>query len=78
MYTKVKETNQSGFDPVGVESLLNVDERGKGVLMAAEAQGVHKAEGHPSSCGRMVERSASVNEVLEKFESAGCERNVTI
>ena len=77
--TEVKETNQSGFDPTRVKSLLNVDERGKGVLMAAEAQRVHKAGGYPpwegSSCGRMVGRTASVNEVLEKFESAGCERN---
>ena len=44
--TEVKETNQSGFDPAGAKSLLHVDELDKGVLMAAEAQGVHKAEGH--------------------------------
>ena len=41
--TEIKETEKSGFDPAGVKSLLDVDERGKGV---AEAQGVHKAEGH--------------------------------
>ena len=44
--TEVKETNQSGFDPAGVKSLLDVDERDKGVLVTAEAQGIHKAEGH--------------------------------
>ena len=87
--TEVKDTNQSGFDPAGVKSLLNVDERGKSVLVAAEAQGVHKAEGH--SVGTPAEtaltrvglwknarRNASVNEVLENFESAGYERNGTI
>ena len=44
--TEVKETDKSGFDPAGVESLLDVNERDKGVLMTAEAQGIHKAEGH--------------------------------
>ena len=44
--TEVKETNQSGFDPAGVKSLLDLDERDKGVLVTAEAQGVHEAEGH--------------------------------
>ena len=44
--TEVKETNQSGFDPAGVKSLLNADELDKGVLVTAEAQGIHKAEGH--------------------------------
>ena len=84
--TEVKETNQSGFDPAGVRSLLNVDERDKGVLVAAEAQGVHKAEGHgggtavETALGRVelwknVGGNASVNEVLEKTKSAGCERN---
>ena len=34
---EVKETNQSGFDPAGVESFLDVNGRGKSVLMAAEA-----------------------------------------
>ena len=37
--TKVKETNQSAFDPAGVKSLLNVDERDNGVLVTAGAQG---------------------------------------
>ena len=44
--TEVKETNQSGFDRAGVKSLLHVEERDKGVLVAAEAQGVHETEGH--------------------------------
>ena len=39
-------TNQSGFDPVRVESLLDVNERDKSVLVTAEAQGVYEAEGH--------------------------------
>ena len=43
--TEVKETNQSGFYPAGVGSLLDVNERDKGVLVTAEAQGIHKAEG---------------------------------
>ena len=69
-----------------VKSLLNVDERDKGVLVTAEAQGIHKAEGHSvgtkaeTALGRVelwknVGSNASVNEVLENFESAGCERN---
>ena len=52
------------FDPAGVRSLLIVDERDKGVLVTAEAQGIHKADGHGvgiaaetalegSSCGKM-------------------------
>ena len=76
--TEVKETNQSGFDPAGVKSLRDVDERGKGVLMAAEAQGVHEAEGHgvgtptETALGRIelwknVGRNASINQVLEDF-----------
>ena len=84
-----RPVTQSGFDPAGVKSLLNVDERGKGVLMAAEAQGVHKAEGHSigtpaeTAVGRVelwknVGRNARVNEVLENFESARCERNERI
>ena len=44
--TEIKEANPSGFDPAGVDSLLDVNERGKSVLMAAEAQGVHETEGH--------------------------------
>ena len=79
--TEVKETNQSCFDPAGVKSLFNVDERGKGLLMAAEAQGVHKTEDHsigtPAETPlRRVElwknvgRNASINQVLENFESA--------
>ena len=83
--TKVKETNQSGFDPAGVKSLLNVNERGQGVLMAAEARGVHKTEGHSvgkpaeTALGRVelwknVGRNASIDRVLENFESAGCEK----
>ena len=87
--TEVKETNQSGFDPAGVKSLLNVDERDKGVLVAAEAQGVHKAEGHnvgtpaETFLGRVelwknVGRNASIDQMLEEFESARCERNRTI
>ena len=83
--TEVKETNQSGFDPA-VKSLLNVDERDKGVLVTEEAQGVHEAEGHgvgtpaETALGRVelwknVGGNARVNEVLEKFESARCERN---
>ena len=54
--------------------------------MTAEAQGIHKAEGHgvgtpaETALGRVelwknVGGNASVNEVLENFESAGCERN---
>ena len=43
--TEIEETNKS-FDPAGVESLLDVNERGKSVVMAAQAQGVHEAEGH--------------------------------
>ena len=84
--TEVKETNQSGFNPAEVESLLNVDERDKGALVAAEAQGVHKAEGHSAgtraetALGRVelrknVGRNASINQVLEEFESARRERN---
>ena len=42
---EIEETNKS-FDPAGVESFFDVSERGKGVLMAAQAQGVHEAEGH--------------------------------
>ena len=87
--TEIKETNQSGFDPAGVKSLLNVDERDKGVLVAAEAQGLHKAEGHSigtpteTALGRIelwknVWRNASIDQVLKDFESARCERNVTI
>ena len=87
--TEVKETNQSGFDPAGVKSLFDVDERDKGVLVAAEAQGVHEAEGHgvgtpaETALGRVklwknVGRNASIDQVLEKFESARCERNRTI
>ena len=77
--TEVKETNQSGFDPAGVRSILNVDERDKGVLMAAEVHGVHKAEGHgvgtpaKTALGRVelwknVGRNASINQVLENRE----------
>ena len=84
--TEVKETNQSGFDPVGVKSLCNVDERDKGVLVTAEAQGIHKAEGHSvgtpaeTALGRVelwknVGGNASINQVLENTERAGCERN---
>ena len=85
--TEVKETNkQSGFDPAGVKSLLNVDERDKSVLVTAEAQGVHEVEGHgvgtpaETALGRVelwknVGGNASVNEVLKKFESARRERN---
>ena len=86
--TEVKETNQSGFDPAGVKSLLNVDERDKGVLVEAEAQGVHKAEGHnvgtpaETALGRVelwknVGRNASIDQMLEEFESARCETNRT-
>ena len=64
--TEVKETNQSGFNPAGVESLLDVDERGKGVLVAVEAQGVHKTEGQ------------SVGTPTKTARSAGGERNGTI
>ena len=85
--TEVKKTNQSGFDLAGVKSLLNVNERGKGVLMATEAQGVHKTEGH--SVGTSAETAVetvelwknvgrNADQVLENFESAGCERNGTI
>ena len=48
--------------------------------MTAEAQGVHKGEGHSvgtraeiwegSSCGKMWGGNASANEVLKNFESA--------
>ena len=87
--TEVKETNQSGFDPAGVKSLFDVDERDKGVHVAAEAQGVHEAEGHSvgtpaeTALGRVklwknVGRNASTDQVLKKFESARCERNRTI
>ena len=62
--TEVKQTSQSGFDPAGAKSLLYVDERDKGVLVAADAQGVHKVKAiasapqrkppwQGSSCGRM-------------------------
>ena len=52
--TEVKETNQSGFDPARVKSLFDVDEHDKGVLVAAEAQGVHEAEGQSvGTSGRM-------------------------
>ena len=44
--TSETETNKSGFDPAGAESLLDVNECCKNVLMPAEAQGVHEAEGH--------------------------------
>ena len=84
--TEVKETNQSGFDPAGAKSLLDVDERDNGVLVTAEEQGIHKAEGHsvgtPTEIvlGRVelwknVEGDASTNQVLENFEGGGCERN---
>ena len=70
--TEVKETNQSGSDPTGVKTLLHVYERDKGVPMAAEAQGVHKAVGHgvgtstETALGRVelwknVGRNASIN-----------------
>ena len=65
--TEIKETNKSGFDPAGAESLLDVNECGKNVLMAAEAQGV-----------KAMERNKSIDQVLENFESAGGERNGTI
>ena len=79
--TEVKETNQSGFDPAGVKSLLNVDERGEGVLMAPEAQGVHKAEGHSvgtpaeTALGR-VELWKNVGRKEERTDQAldNCER----
>ena len=87
--TEVTETNQSGFDPAAVKRLLNVDERDEGVLVAAEAQGVHEAEGHgvgtpaETALGRVelwknVGRNASINQVLEESESARCERNGAI
>ena len=83
----MKETNQSGFDPAGVKSLLNVDERDKGVLVTAEAHGIHKAEGHSvgtpmeTALGRIelwknVGSNASIDQVLKNFDDgAGCERN---
>ena len=63
-----------------------MNERNKGVLVTAEAPGIHKAEGHSvgtpaeTALGRVelwknVGGNASINEVLENFESAGCERN---
>ena len=78
-------TTRSGFDPAGVKSLLNVDERDKGVLVTTEAQGIHKAEGHSvgtpaeTALGRVelwknVGGNASIDQVLKNFESAGCER----
>ena len=87
--TEVKEMNQSGFDPAGVKSLLDVDERDEGVLVAAEAQGVHEAEGHgvgtpaETALGRVelwknVGRNASTDQVFEEFEIARRERNRTI
>ena len=56
------------------------------MLVTAEAQGVHEAEGHgvgtpaETALGRVelwkdVGGNASVNEVLKKFESARRERN---
>ena len=57
--------------------------------MAAEAQGVHKTEGNSvgtpaeTALGRVVlwknvGRNASIDQVLEKFESAVGERNGTL
>ena len=54
--------------------------------MTAEAQGIHKAEGHnigtpaETALGRVelwknVGGNASRDQVLKNFESAGCERN---
>ena len=76
--TEVKETNQSGFDPAGVKSLLDVDERGKGVFVAAKVQGVHKAACHgvgtpaETALGRLelwknVECNASINPGARKL-----------
>ena len=59
------------------------------VLVTAEAQGVHEAEGHgvgtpaETALGRVelwknVGGNASVNEVFKKFESARRERNVGV
>ena len=56
------------------------------MLVTAEAQAIHKAEGQSvgtpaeTALGRVelwenVGRNASINQVLENFESAGCERN---
>ena len=64
--TEIKETDKSGLDSAGVENLLDVDERGKGVLVAAEAQGVHKTE------------NQSVGLPTRNARSAGGERNGTI
>ena len=63
-----KSKDQSGFDPAGVKSLLNVDERDKGVLVTAEAQGIHKAAGHSVPTETALGR-------LKNYEGAGCERN---
>ena len=78
---EIKETNQSCSDPAGVESLLDVNERDKSVLMAAEGQRVHGTEGHgictPTKDAltrvqlwKDMGRNASIDEVLENFESA--------
>ena len=83
--TEIRETNNCGFDPAGVKRLLDVNERGKGVHMAAEAQGVHKTGGHSvgtpaeTALGRVelwknVGRNASIDQVLENFESARGEK----
>ena len=70
--TEVKETNQSGFDPAGVKSLLNVDERDKGVLVTAEAQGVHEAEGH--GVGTPAETALRRVELWKNVKVWQCER----
>ena len=59
------------------------------MLVATEAQGVHETENHgvgtptEAALGRVqlwkdVGRNASIDQVLENFESAGGERNGTI
>ena len=60
---KSKRRTRVGFDPAGVKSLLNVDERDKGVLVTAEAQGIHKAEGH--SVGTPAEPALGSFRVVE-------------
>ena len=59
------ETNQCGFDPARVEDFPDVNENDKSVDLIADTQGVHcKQECH----------NASVDQVLEDFESTRGER----
>ena len=63
--TEVKETNQSDFDPAGVKSLLNVDERDKGASATSAETALGRVE-----LWKIVGRNASI---LENFENARCD-----